>query len=126
MWWQNKNISNNQLSLGGEFLGFHTPKLNDMIIFKLKGKEYTYKVKEKYLEKYPDCNSRQIFYALGICIELGDFYCEKTMAFCSKAYGYRSTLGQCPECREYDYDALGRLIYYLKLECQKQNNNVVA
>ena len=123
MWWQNKHISPNQLSFDGEFLGITTPEEGDIVIFNFKGEGHRYVVKHRYLERV-DGNNRRIFSLLGLNRGVNE---TKLFDFCKKAYGYEAGHGECPECRENDMKALGRLIFAIKLECDKINKlNVVA
>jgi hypothetical protein len=127
MWWQNKNISNNQLSLGEGFdLSFKKVKCGDIITFHTHIGDIKYMVNIRFLglhENTTELENDKIFRVLNL----------NKREFCNKSYGYPVGIHisdprytYFPECKEGDYEALGRVIYNLKLECLKQLRNVVA
>ena len=114
MWWQNKNIHTNQLTLGEEFDEFQIPKLGDIIIFSLKDVKYIYTVYDRYLNNFSHDNDI-IFKKLGM-----DYSTKNN--FASKIYGYSAEECLWPEYRSNDFKSAGKLIQQLKRKCREYNS----
>ena len=111
MWWLNKNITKEQLELGGSFM--NTPNYGDHIIFNIKGEDITYIVGYDHLSiSTADYTQNPlIFNKLDL----------DPIKFCKKYYRYKPLGGFWPHCKNGDFEALRRVIVALQDECYRFN-----
>lgn len=74
-------------------------KFGDKIKFDVNGETINYEVRSCYLEE-PSYHNDLIFRRLGL---------DKKI-FCTNAYGYEAAGGSFPQCKDYDLEALHRVI----------------
>jgi hypothetical protein len=117
MWWQNKNISNNQLTLEGDFEpAIKIPKSGDIITFNVNDDTYKYIVRNDHLEIMDEATSNNYILRL-----LGMSGYQAHIEFCTKIYGYPCGSGNFPVCQYRDFKALRNMIIALKKKCIEHN-----
>ena len=134
MWWLNKKVTEDQLTIGNGFDPiFQIAVPNKKIFFLTKKGKLEYTTDNRYLGGLYFYNNDKIQSRIDNNDEIFKILNLNKRDFAKKAYGYDPESISSdpetpfwPECRVDDYEALGRIIYYLKQECQKQLNNVVA
>ena len=118
MWWQNKNIHNDQLTLGYDFEpAIKIPKHGDIITFNIDDINLKYMVRNDHLEIMDEATSNNYIFRL-----LGMTNYQSHREFCTRIYGYPCGSGNFPVCEYNDFNTLRIMIIALKRKCIEHNN----